>query len=90
MKVTLVPYGIIPKATVSLAVDAGEINEGSAHVGVAGLTADLYEGRHGDAALPSKWRKRPRAWAARLDIGAGADQTNLSLDVLAGVRARWR
>ena len=36
LKVTLVPYGIIPKAALSLAVDAGEMNEGSARVGVAG------------------------------------------------------
>src|SRR5262245_29823164 len=43
MKVTLVPYGIIPKATLSLAVYAGGIDEGSARVGVAGLTADLMK-----------------------------------------------
>ena len=43
MKVTLVPYGIIPKVTVSVAIDAGSINEGNTHVGVAGLTADLLK-----------------------------------------------
>src|SRR6267143_373821 len=41
MKVTLVPYGIIPKAAISLSVDAGEINEGTSRVGVASLTTDL-------------------------------------------------
>ena len=29
MKVTLVPYGIIPKVTVSASIDAGSMNEGS-------------------------------------------------------------
>src|ERR1700756_3174115 len=43
MKVTLVPYGIIPKAAISLAVDAGEINEGTSRTGVAGLTTDLMK-----------------------------------------------
>src|ERR1700746_2500799 len=43
MKVTLVPYGIITKAAISLAVDAGEINEGSGHTGVASLTTDLMK-----------------------------------------------
>src|SRR5580693_9925683 len=43
LKVTLVPYGIIPKAAVSLAVDAGQINEGSGRVGVASLTTDLMK-----------------------------------------------
>src|SRR6201997_2093198 len=43
MKVTLVPYGIIPKVTVSASIDAGGINEGNDHVGVSGLTADLMK-----------------------------------------------
>ena|SRR5258707_7731542 len=38
LKITLVPYGIIPKAAISLAVDAGDINEGSGRTGVASLT----------------------------------------------------
>src|SRR5215467_15407431 len=52
MKVTLVPYGIIPKATLSLAVYAGGIDEGSARIGVAGLTADLI--KEGTERLTSK------------------------------------
>src|SRR5260370_42680807 len=43
LKVTLVPYGIIPKAAISLAVDAGEINERSGRTGVASLTTDLMK-----------------------------------------------
>src|SRR3974390_1550932 len=43
LKVTLVPYGNIPKADISLAVDAGEINEGTGRIGVASLTTDLMK-----------------------------------------------
>src|ERR1700692_701192 len=43
LKVTLVPYGIIPKVTVDIAVVAGSADEGSAHQGVADLTSDLLK-----------------------------------------------
>jgi predicted Zn-dependent peptidase len=81
LKVTLVPYGIIPKATISLAVNAGEINEGSARVGVAGLTADLM--KEGTEKLTSQQVAEEAArMGSTLEIGAGSDQTKLSLDVL--------
>ena len=81
LKVTLVPYGIIPKAALSLAVDAGEINEGSARAGVSGLAADLM--KEGTEKLTSQQVAEEAArMGSTLDIGAGADQTNLRLDVL--------
>src|SRR5277367_2649867 len=43
LKVTLVPYGIIPKVTVSMAINAGSVNEGSGHGGVSGITAELLK-----------------------------------------------
>src|SRR5690349_15874706 len=51
LRVTLVPYGIIPKVAVSLAVEAGSLNEGKLHAGVASLTGDLF--REGTATLTS-------------------------------------
>jgi zinc protease len=81
LKVTLVPYGIIPKADISLAVDAGQINEGSSRVGVADLTANLM--KEGTEKLTSQQVAEEAAdMGSTLDIGAGADQTKLSLDVL--------
>src|SRR5580693_3270727 len=52
LSVTLVPYGIIPKASISLAVEAGSLNEGKSHAGVASLTGDLF--REGTATLTSR------------------------------------
>src|SRR5580693_3838201 len=43
LKVTLVPYGIIPKVTVEISVVAGSADEGSTHQGVADLTADVLK-----------------------------------------------
>src|SRR5215472_7650964 len=81
MKVTLVPYGIIPKATLSLAVYAGGIDEGSARVGVAGLTADLM--KEGTEKLTSKQVAEAAAdMGSALDVQAGADQTKMVMDVL--------
>ena len=81
LKVTLVPYGIIPKAALSLAVDAGEINEGSARTGVAGLTADLM--KEGTEKLTSQQVAEAAAnMGSALDISTGKDQTKLGLDVL--------
>src|ERR1700724_1395639 len=52
LRVTLVPYGIIPKAAVSLAVEAGSLNEGKSHAGVASLTGDVL--REGTATFTSQ------------------------------------
>jgi predicted Zn-dependent peptidase len=81
LKVTLVPYGIIPKAAISLAVDAGQINEGSARAGAADLTANLM--KEGTEKLTSQQvAEQAASMGSTLDIGASADQTKLSMDVL--------
>jgi predicted Zn-dependent peptidase len=81
LKVTLVPYGIIPKAAISLAVDAGEINEGSGRTGVAGLTTDLMkEGTEKQTA--QQVAEAAARMGSTLEIHAGQDQTKLGIDVL--------
>src|SRR5215475_1621798 len=81
MKVTLVPYGMIPKVTVSASIDAGAINEGGDHVGVSGLTADLM--KEGTQSLTSEQLADATAkMGSTLDIAANADQTIAQLDVL--------
>jgi zinc protease len=81
MKATLVPYGIIPKAAISLAVDAGEINEGSGRVGVASLTTDLM--KEGTEKLSAQQVAEAAArMGSTLEIHAGTDQTKMGIDVL--------
>jgi zinc protease len=81
LKVTLVPYGIIPKVTVSVAVGAGNINEGSDHVGVASLTANLL--KEGTATRTAEQVADEAArMGSTLDISSSDDQTIAGLDVL--------
>jgi zinc protease len=81
LKVTLVPYGIIPKAAISLVVDAGQINEGSGRVGVASLTTDLM--KEGTEKLTAQQVAEAAArMGSTLEIHAGTDQTKLGIDVL--------
>lgn len=81
LKVTLVPYGILPKVTVSVTVAAGGIDEGSSHVGVAGLTADLMQ--EGTANLTSAQLAEAAArMGSTLDVSSGYDRSIAQLDVL--------
>ena len=81
MKVTLVPYGIIPKAAISIAVDAGELNEGKGHDGVSSLIADLF--KEGTEKLNSDQLAAETArMGSTLSVNADADQTEFSMDVL--------
>jgi zinc protease len=81
LKVTLVLYGIIPKAAVSLAVEAGTLNEGKAHAGVASFTGDLF--REGTDTLASQQLAEATAqMGSALTIPVGEDQTKFELDVL--------
>jgi len=81
MKVTLVPYGIIPKAAISLAVDVGQINEGTARTGVASLTTDLM--KEGTETLTAQQVAEAAArMGSTLEIHAGQDQTKVGIDVL--------
>jgi predicted Zn-dependent peptidase len=81
LKVTLVPYGLIPKAALSVAVDAGGLNEGNGRIGVADLTAELL--KEGTAALSAEQVAEEAArMGSTLEVSSGADQTTLGLDVL--------
>jgi zinc protease len=81
MKVTLVPYGIIPKAAINLTVDAGEINEGTARTGVASLTTDLM--KEGTEKLSAQQVAEAAArMGSTLEVHAGKDQSKLGIDVL--------
>ena len=82
LKVTLVPYGLIPKAALSVAVDAGGLNEGSSRIGVADLTAELL--KEGTVTLPAEQVAEEAArMGSTLEVSAGADQTTVCLPLFA-------
>ena len=81
MKVTLVPYGIIPKAAVSIAVDAGSLNERRDRVGASDLTGDLF--KEGTATLTSQQLAENAArMGSTLQVSIGSEQSEFSMDVL--------
>jgi predicted Zn-dependent peptidase len=80
-QVTLVPYGSIPKVTVSAVVRAGNINESAEQVWLADLTGELLkEGtttRSGEAIAQEAARM-----GGSLSVSVTPDQTSVSADVL--------
>src|SRR6266852_726073 len=81
MKVTLVPYGIIPKAAVSVMIEAGSINEGKGHGGVAGITSELL--KEGTAQWTSQQLGEETArMGSSLGVSVNADRTDIEMDVL--------
>ena len=81
LKVTLVPYGTVPKVTVSARVMAGNLNEGE-NTWLADLAADLMEEgtttRSAEAVA-----QQAAAMGGNIAVAVGPDQTAISGDVLA-------
>lgn len=81
MKVTLVPYGNIPKVTVSLALRGGNIDEAQEQLGVADITGELL--KEGTTTLGSKEVAEAAArMGSTLAVTVGADETTATMDVL--------
>jgi zinc protease len=81
MKVTLVPYGNIPKVTVSLALRSGNIDESSDKLGLADITGELM--KEGTKTMSSEQVAQAAAqMGSSLGIGVGVDETTVAMDVL--------
>ena len=81
MKVTLVPYGNIPKVSVSLALRAGTLNEPREVMGVADTTTELL--KEGTTTLSATALAEAAArMGSTLSVGSGADETSFDMDVL--------
>jgi zinc protease len=81
MKVTLVPYGNIPKVTVSLALRSGNIDETADKLGVADITGELM--KEGTKSMSSEQVAQAAAqMGSSLGIGVGVDETTVAMDVL--------
>jgi zinc protease len=81
LEITLVPYGSIPKAQVTVAVRAGSLNEGASQVWLSDLTGDLLQ----EGTKKKTAEEVDQAFArlgGRLTVTTTADQTLLTADVL--------
>src|SRR6202166_5012841 len=81
MRVTLVPYGNIPKVAVSLAIRAGNLNEPQDVLGVADITGELL--KEGTKTLSAQELAEAAArMGSSLSVAVGADETAIDVDVL--------
>lgn len=81
MKVTLVPYGNVPKVTVDLAVRAGSLNEPADMTGLADLMGDLMQ--QGTTSRNAKQIAEDAAdMGGSLNVSMGEDESDVSSDVL--------
>ena len=81
MRVTLVPYGNIPKVAVSLTIRAGNLNEPQDVLGVADITGELL--KEGTKTLSAQALAEAAArMGSSLSVTVGADESAIDLDVL--------
>ena len=81
MKVTLVPYGIIPKASLTLALREGGLNEPREQEGIADITGELL--KEGTTSLSATALAESAArMGGSLGVSTGADDSSLDMDVL--------
>ena len=87
LKVTLVPYGNIPKVSADIMITAGSSDEAKDHQGVAGLTSDLL--KEGTEKLTSSQLADEAArMGTTLGTSSSYDRTDVQLDVLSRIRIR--
>src|SRR6202049_3196850 len=79
LRVTLLPYGNIPKVAVSLAVRAGNLNEPQDVLGVADITGELL--KEGTKTLSAQALAAARArMGSSLSVTVGADETAIEVE----------
>jgi predicted Zn-dependent peptidase len=81
LEITAVQFGIVPKVSLSVVVDAGNLNEGE-RTWLADLTGDfLLEGTTSRSA--EAIAREAAAMGGQVSVSVGEDQTSISGDVLA-------
>ena len=81
ISVTMVPYGSLPKVTVSVVVRAGNLNEAANEVWLADFVGDLM--KEGTTSRTAEQVAQEAAgMGGSVNIGVGPDQSTISGDVL--------
>src|SRR5262245_17308831 len=87
MKVTLVPYGNLPKVTLSLVVRSGNLNEPAGMPGLADMVGKLM--KEGTTSKSSKQIAEEAAgMGGAVTITVGADESDVTIDVLSDFDAK--
>jgi predicted Zn-dependent peptidase len=81
MRVTLVPYGTVPKVTVSAAVRAASLNEGAEQIWLSNITGTML--KEGTTTRSAEQLAQAAArMGGDISVGVGADLTTVGGDVL--------
>lgn len=81
MRVTLVPYGSVPKVTVRAVIRAGNLNETAEQTWLADLMGNML--KEGTTTRSAEQIAQAAArMGGRVSVGVGVDQTSVSGDVL--------
>lgn len=81
LSVTMVPYGSLPKVTVSVIIRSGNLNEQSNEVWLADVTGDMM--KEGTATRSAQQiAEEAAAMGGTVNISTGLDQTTVNGDVL--------
>ena len=85
MKVTIVPYGVVPKIAIRAFVSAGAVNEAAGQVWLSRLNASMM--KEGTPARSAEQVAREAAdMGGQLEINAGSEFTSVGAVVLSDRR----
>ncbi|HEY0037365.1 MAG TPA: pitrilysin family protein, partial [Longimicrobium sp.] len=82
MRVTMVPFGTLPKATVQLVVRTGNVNETAEQVWLADLTGDLMQ-EGTTTRTAAQIAQEAAGFGGSLDVVTGLEESSIGGDVLA-------
>ncbi|HEU5415542.1 MAG TPA: pitrilysin family protein [Candidatus Angelobacter sp.] len=82
LRVTMVPYGKLPKVTVAVIVRAGALNEGPDQVWMSDFIGRMIKEGGTTSRNAQQVAQEAASMGGSVDVNAGADQTEIALDVL--------
>jgi zinc protease len=82
LRVTMVPYGKLPKVTVAVIVRAGALNEGPDQVWMSDFIGRMMKEGGTTSRNAQQVAQEAASMGGSVDVNAGADQTEIALDVL--------
>jgi zinc protease len=82
LKITMVPYGRLPKVTVAVFVRAGSLNEGPEETWMSDFVGRMIKEGGTTTRSAEAVAQQAASMGGSIDVNAGADQTQVALDVL--------
>lgn len=88
LQVTMVPYGHLPKVSVAVMVRAGALNEPPEQVWMSDLVARMIKEGGTTSRSAEQVAQEAASMGGSIDVDAGADRTEIALDVLSDFATR--